>query len=141
MTSLDSLAGTANAGTLYGIGVGPGRERGHHAATGEAQDTNTRAVIEDGDRGGEDVEDLATVRREAHIGPEDGHAAFEAGGLRRSTGGGDGGWHDGFGFRIGMILRQAGRLAEGLAGAWGRLGFAAEGRRSGGGRVFGIRSG
>ena len=60
----------------------------------------------------EDVEDLATVRREAHIGPEDGHAAFEAGGLRRGTGGGDGGWHDELSFRIGMILRQAGRCAE-----------------------------
>ena len=27
MTSLDALAGTARAGTLYGIGVGPGDVR------------------------------------------------------------------------------------------------------------------
>jgi hypothetical protein len=62
--------------------------------------------------GGEHIENLAAVGCEAHIGTEDGHAALEAGGLRRDTGGGGRGCHDGSGFRIGMILKQVTRCLD-----------------------------
>jgi len=97
------LLDEAVGGKMVEAVVNRGEGDAGRAGFDPVEDVVGRGVVRGG---GEDVEDLATVRREAHIGPEDGHAAFEAGGLRRGTGGGDGGWHDGFCFRIGMILKQ-----------------------------------